>query len=466
MQKALLYKCLLIGGLMLVLLIILSRIGGVVNERKFYRFNVIKEIAQSGTAPQLVTGAMLVVPYKETITVNTEVYRYGGKETVPETTTVQKYKYFLPETLMVDGKMTTEERSRGIYKIPVYQTKLALRGNFTVPQSIGLKDNLLNVSWGEPYIILGIQDVRGIQSVERFTINHEEVAPLSGTQTTLISQGIHAPFTLTFDQEQNVTFDIALELQGMSQLSFRPTGKSTKVSLVSTWPHPSFTGNFLPKTREVSNDGFSAEWETSFFSSNIPEHLENCTGHNNCVGFEQSVFGVSLYEGVDIYLQTERSIKYALLFVSLTFAVFFLFEILKNLRIHMVQYGLVGLALALFYLLLVSLSEHIAFAASYLIASTACVTLLGFYVSFVLHSIVRGTVFSSMLAGLYGALYLLINSEDYSMLMGSGLLFSLLALIMVITRRVNWYGIESGVKEQWPGQRRSGKVEAQETETN
>jgi inner membrane protein len=246
----------------------------------------------------------------------------------------------------------------------------------------------------------------------------------------------------------DLNFDVALELQGMESLSFLPTGKSTRVDLNSPWPHPKFEGRFLPKTREISGEGFSARWETSFFSSNMLEHLESCIRQNQCNAFQNNSFGVSLHQGVDIYLQAERSVKYALLFVGLTFVAFLLFEILKGLRIHAVQYGLVGIALALFYLLLISLSEHIAFGLSYIIASIACVSLISFYVSFVLRSAARGLIFAGTLSGLYGALYMLIRSEDYALLMGSGLLFGVLTFIMVITRDIDWYKIEAGAKQQ------------------
>src|SRR5690606_7276579 len=199
--------------------------------------------------------------------------------------------------------------------------------------------------------------------------------------------------------------------------------------------------NFLPSDREIGASGFRANWQTSFFATNMQEVLAACDSGQECYGLANSGFGVSLVDPVDQYLMTDRAIKYALLFIGLTFAAFFLFEVLKRLAVHPVQYGLVGLSLALFYLLLVSLSEHVAFALAYGISASACVLLIGFYVSYVLHSWLRGLGFSLGLAMLYGMLYGLLSAEDYALLMGSVLVFALLACVMVLTRKLDWYGV-------------------------
>lgn len=448
MQKTLIYKFLMIGGLAILLLVPLAMIQGIIHERQSYRQTVISEIGASSTGAQRITGAILVAPYKETITRENEIYEDGKKQTVFKEEQVRRYHYYLPEALAINGNVLTEERYRGIYKIPVYTAGLKLKGHFDLPQHLDIKENLERITWEKPYLVLGIQDIRGINRSVRLAVNQQDVPFLPGTQTEFFPQGIHAPLNIGYDRPQRLAFDIDLELQGMQQLSFLPTGKFTKVNLTSPWPHPSFTGKFLPKTREVTDLGFAASWETSFFASNMLQYLQTCTQTAKCYEFEANHFGVSLHQGVDQYLQAERSVKYALLFIGLTFVAFFLFEVLKGLPIHPIQYGLVGMALALFYLLLISLSEHIAFGLAYAIASTACVSLLGFYVSFVLRSMIRGAVFGGALCGLYGALYLLTRSEDYALLMGSGLLFGVLAFIMALTRQVDWYKIEASTRKQ------------------
>ena len=447
MQKTLLHKFLMIGGLMLLILIPLSMINGVINERERNRDFVVSNISKSSTGAQRLDGALVVVPYKETVQREVEEYQEGELQTVVKTFTEQRYKYFLPELLDISGDIQTEKRYRGIYEVPVYTANLKLKGHFTIPKHLGITENLSNIHVSQsPYMVFGIKDVRGINQAIKVRINDAEANVEPGSKTIFVKQGVHAAFGMDVNAEQTINFTADFMLDGMKSLTFLPTGEYTKIDISSPWQHPSFIGNYLPKTRDVSAEGFNANWETSFFASNMQQHFANCAENNQCRPYEANGFGVSLHEGVDVYLQAERSIKYALLFVGLTFVAFFLFEVLKGLRIHVIQYGLVGVAMALFYLLLVSLSEHIAFGLSYVIASMACVSLLGFYVSAVLGSVARGATFGGSLAGLYGALYVLISSEDTALLMGSGLIFAVLTFIMIITRNVDWYKIGAAPK--------------------
>lgn len=240
---------------------------------------------------------------------------------------------------------------------------------------------------------------------------------------------------------------LQIEVGGSEAFAFAPLGDSNKLEIDSRWPHPQFNGAFLPRTRKVDGTGFKATWEVSSLASNAQaQYLRGSR-----IGSDQisalatgapgtfDLMGVSLVEPVNVYSQADRATKYGLLFVMLTFVGFFMFELIKQLRIHPIQYGLVGLALAIFFLLLVSLSEHIAFGRAYLAASAACIGLIGFYLCNVLHSVARGIGFSAMLAMLYAALYGLLVSEDNALVLGAGLLFVILAAIMVITRRVDWY---------------------------
>mgnify|MGYP006185147329 FL=1 len=232
-----------------------------------------------------------------------------------------------------------------------------------------------------------------------------------------------------------------MTLRGSQSISALPLGEQTLINIRADWPHPSFIGNYLPAKRDITDQGFSAEWQTSFFSTNLQEALNDCVLRRSCEAFNGRSFGVSFIDPVDQYLKSDRAIKYALLFIVLTFAGFFLFEVLKSLAVHPVQYALVGVALAFFYLLLLSLSEHIGFALAYLASASACVLLIGFYVCHVLHSVRHGLSFSAGLAALYGLLYGLLSAEDYALLMGSGLLFGVLGVFMVLTRKLDWYGV-------------------------
>jgi inner membrane protein len=235
------------------------------------------------------------------------------------------------------------------------------------------------------------------------------------------------------------SFELALLLQGTQALEYVPVGKQTTIRMRSEWPHPSFQGQFLPETREVTAQGFDATWRTSHLASGIESPLRGClAGRGAC---RTSTLGVSFIEPVNVYLQTERAAKYGFLFVAVTFLVFLLFELLKDLAIHPVQYGLVGVSLAMFFLLLLALTEHVPFAVAYVVASGSCIGLLAFYVSFVLRSVRRAAGFTTLLSALYGALYVLLRSEDMALLLGALLLFGILAAVMVVTRKVDWYRI-------------------------
>ncbi len=229
---------------------------------------------------------------------------------------------------------------------------------------------------------------------------------------------------------------LSLDLRGTQSFDLVPVGDTTRISVGGGWPHPSFYGQFLPETREVTATGFSATWSTTRLATNLIHQLNAYLRGDQSL---DTLIGVRFVDPADGYAQTDRAIKYGLLFIGLTFAAFFLFEVLKRLAIHPFQYGLTGGALVLFYLLLLSLSEHLDFGIAYAIATVACVALLAYYLVYVLGSLVRGASFGALLAAVFGVLYVLISLEDHALLAGSVTLFGCLALVMVLTRKVDWY---------------------------
>jgi len=440
MKRPLLFKFITIAFLILLLLIPVSMINGVINERKSSQQDVVEEIAKSSSYSQKLVGPVLVVPYiKKTkewkVDADTKV-RYQVE------LATNGHLYFLPSAFTVDGKLKTERRARGIYEARLYHADNNISGHFELPINYGVVEDLPDYEFELPYIAMGIKDIRGIENGLKIQVNGDLVDMQPGSKLKMLGEGVHAtikhPDLL---QKSIVHFKLNLVLQGTESYSIVPIGRDSQVSLASDWPHPSFMGDYLPTEREIDATGFTASWHTSYFASNLEESFKQCAFENECTIFNSRYFGVSLIDPVDQYVKSDRAIKYALLFIALTFAGFFLFEILKHLSVHPVQYGLVGLALAFFYLLLISLSEHIAFDLAYLIASSACILLIGFYVSYVLHSIVRGAIFSGLLALLYALLYGLLSSEDYALLMGSLLLFGLLGVFMILTRKLDWYSV-------------------------
>jgi len=440
MNRNLAIKLCAIGVLILLLLIPLLQIQGVIHERQAARDGVIQDIARSSSYTQKITGPILVVPFHRTVR-EWKVNPNNSQRYLDEHEVVGRL-YFLPETFLLNGKMQTEVRSRGIYNARLYHATNEISGQFEVPANFGVSGDVADYRFEPAFIALGISDIRGIEKALKLRMNGETLDFQPGSQLKFIGDGAHVTLPALNPQHAlKLDFGFDLALQGTGQLDIVPVGRDSKVALAADWPHPSFMGDFLPAEREVDAAGFRAHWQTSFFSTNMEEAVKDCAYRSNCAEFNSRNFGVSLIDPVDQYLKSERAIKYAMLFLGLTFAGFFLFEVLKSLSVHPVQYGLVGLALAFFYLLLLSLSEHIGFAKAYLISSIACVLLIGFYVSNVLQSVWRGLGFTAALAALYGLLYGLLSSEDYALLMGSLLLFGLLGVVMIVTRKLDWYSV-------------------------
>lgn len=437
MRKSLLVKVIVTGILAIGLIVPLSSIQGIVSERQAASEGVLREIQQSGVGAQRVTGPILAVPYRKTV-VSTEMDEKTHKKTVVENSEDGQL-YFLPDSLTINAQVSTETRHRGIYSALLYDSEQSLSGSFSVPANFGIT-NAAGTSyvWGEAAILLGISDTRGIRGSPTFRWDGAEYAIKGGTQSAAIHTGVHVPLRV-LTPGRNFTFSADLFLQGTSSIVYVPVGKQTTVTMKSVWPHPSFFGQFLPETRTISSTGFEAMWRTTHLASGIEDSMNECL-RSSCAQ-EPTALGVSFVQPVNVYLETERASKYGFLFVIFTFVIFQLFELLKKLSIHPVQYGLVGIALAMFFLLLVALAEHVAFALAYAISAGSCVALLGFYVSFVLRSVARAAGFTMMLSLLYGALYVLLQSEDMALLLGACLLFFLLATIMVVTRKVDWHSI-------------------------
>jgi inner membrane protein len=441
MNRNLVLKIGAIFLLSIFLLIPLVRISWLVSERQAARDTVVQDIARSAAYAQVVTGPILIVPYRRTVH---EKELDANRTWVEVTREISGELRLLPAMLDVGGKLGTEERQRGIYRARIFNADTRLTGNFDITANYGITTEVESYTFGTPRLSLGISDIRGIGNGLVLSANNQRINFQPGTGTELLATGVHAPITLTdITQTNRLQFAIELKLQGTASFQLTPVGRDSHVMLTSDWPHPSFVGEFLPRAREINADGFSAEWQTSFFATNMEEALARChvkagVDDNGCSDFNARVFGVSFVDPVDQYLKTDRATKYAFLFIGLTFAGFFLLEVLRRTSVHPVQYGLVGLALAMFFLLLLSLSEHIGFAWAYVVSAAACVALVSYYVIHVLQNREQGLGFGGALAGLYGLLYGILSSEDYALLMGSLLVFGLLAVVMMLTRKVNW----------------------------
>lgn len=432
-------KLAVIAALMLALTVPLLLVVSKIYERDNYQEQARRDIAQSWTGEQLILGPILIVPYTRTFwkqEFNKELRKYFDKKVV-----IKERLFVLPDSLTGQIKLDTDIRYRGIYKVPVYSGVVSLSGEFSNADFIHLERPGEVIEIGQPYLSIVVNDMRGIVTSPTLSWAAEKVDFVPGSGVPFERNGIHAPLpNIELVSPKRYRFSADLAIRGMSAFHIVPVGKSSSVSIVSSWPHPKFEGLYLPMRREITDAGFTANWQTSSFSTNIAEQAKSCAA-GNCAAFVSNKLSVTLIDPVDIYLQAQRASKYGILFIGLTFAAFFLFEVIKQLAVHPIQYGLVGMALSIFYLLLVSFAEHIAFLWSYCIATAACSGLLGFYISYVLKSYKRGLAFAFAIANLYAILYVIIQAEDYAFSMGAGLTFVALAAVMYVTRNIDWYEI-------------------------
>lgn len=457
MPNLLTKKIIVIAILALVLLIPLDMILSKISERSHYLEQARASVAQSWTSEQKVVVPILVIPY--TTEKKIEVWDKQLKEKVWQRRTEKKQGYFEAARLQIHADITQGTRNKGIYRVPVYNSLISVSGLFSQEKLQSFfretKKNHPNMVIGQAFIAVSISDTRGINSLPQFNWQGQPREIKPGTLITQLPQGVHSLLpvslfkenraTVVNPQKPNLNFELTIDLRGMESLSFVPVGSESRLTVQSSWPHPQFEGSFLPVTYNVDQSGYKAEWSTTSFASNISNKLYQCQ-KAQCDELMYSDFGVKHIEPVDVYLQSERSVKYGLLFIGLSFIAFFIFEIVKKLPIHPIQYALVGVAIAVFYLLLVSLSEHIQFAIAYLVSTLCCVLLLLFYLRYVLQNMRLALAFSAMFSVLYAVLYVIISAEDFAFLMGGLLSFISLVIVMFTTRHINWFEISEQVK--------------------
>ena len=431
-RNAPLLRVILVGFLVLLLQIPVAMIHEGIYERQETRTDATGEITSKWGGTQSLVGPSLVVPYTKRWT---ETLENGESRVHSEV----ENAVFLPELLEAKGSIATEARYRGIFKVPVYTATLAISGNFLKPNFAEWGIPNEDILWDRAYVSMGISDARGITKEVPLTWNgtQHDFLPGIGRPGT-DAAGIHAPIVGGMGNER-FEFSFPLALNGSEGLFFAPFGKKTVVSLNSGWPDPSFQGNWLPGERTVGDDGFKAAWDIPFLGRNYPQAWLSASNAESQVA--ASMFGVNLISPIDAYRMAQRSVKYAALFLALTFGVLWLFEVLGRQRIHPLQYLLIGAAMCVFYLLELSLSEHIGFVAAYVLASLAVVVLVSAYGVAVLKRFRRAAVVGAALIVLYAYLYVLLNNQDYALLIGSVGLFVVIAGTMYLTRKLDWYSL-------------------------
>lgn len=427
-------------GVRLVLIILLTflllipsfMILLLISERQQRRDTAAAEISRNWGAKQTLVGPVLNIPFK---------YRaYDDQKNLVETTL---QAHFLPEYLEINGTVKPEVRNRSIYEIVVYNCVLNLSAAFNSPQFAELHVNAEDILWDNAFVSLGISDMKGVKDPISFQWNEEvaEANPGVGNDD-LFSSGMNIPVKIT-PSETGYTFQTKLNLNGSRELLFSPIGKKTTLHLSSSWQNPSFIGEYLPTNRTMNKNGFEADWKVLQVNRDFPQTL---IGTHYKV--DKSLFGVGLLLSVDQYQETTRAVKYAIMFIALTFLTFFVIEIRSGTPIHPVQYLLVGLALLVFYTLLLSLSEYIPFGYAYLIASAGIVAMISVYSTSFLANRLRSAVVAMVMIILYGYLYIILGLQDYALLMGSLILFVALAVLMYLTRQVDWFSVLNARKTE------------------
>lgn len=464
MQGKLFLKAVVLFLLFLLLQAPLIMTHNVVSERSSYRDQAIAEIARAQAGEQRMLGPVLIIPYRR---IWTESYQDADGKTATRQLTRDEQLSLLPEQLDVDVDAGVESRQRGIFSVPVFRNTVVMSGRFVWPEHAGrqMLDNE-RIEWRQGWLAVGVAEQRGIKQVAALEWqadgeNRRQIAFEPGSQlgTLLGGSGLHAALDLqrlTADATSgtssestaasgpgiragNADFRLKLVLTGTQRFALVPLGEQTKMQARSNWPHPQFNGGQLPDRREISTTGFEASWQTSHLATNLGTDWQRCYQQQQCDALWSNDLGISLLDPVDVYTLTDRALKYGFLFIGITFAAFFLFELRMALPVHPVQYGLVGLALGLFFLLLISLAEQAGFGLAYLAAAAACIALISYYLSAVLHAPRRAALFAALLAILYAALYSILHLEDVALLIGSCLLFVLLAVVMALTRKTDWY---------------------------
>lgn len=433
MKFQLIFKFLAIGLISIGLLVALGSIEYKVYERGQYRSEAKASIANGWSGSQIVVSPILRISLKKHY--EEDVFDKNLEKYVVKQRTKRWTEWHIPDQLDIQSKVTMQERYLGIYNVPVYETELVINGEFT--NTLSYKENV-HIEKAE--LLTSFSDMRGISNTPSIQWNAKSIGFQPSDEEHLMGNYISANIT-KLNPAKPASFNMKTKLRGLDSIHFVPTAKQVNATVESSWPHPYFEGRYLPVKREISKDGFKAHWEMTEFATSVQNSVSNC--HENpgqCQNvLSANTFGVGLHNPIDVYQKTDRSLKYGFLFIALTFAAFLLFEIIKRIQIHPVQYGLVGSALAIFYLLLISLSEHMAFARAYAIAAFACISLIGFYLCYVLKNKTQAIGMSVGMALLYAMLYMILKSEDVALLMGATLTFVSLSALMIVTRNINWY---------------------------
>ena len=415
----------------LLLLIPASMIRSLIIERESTQNEAIREVSSKWGEEQTISGPLISIPY----------YRYikefSRKDSTEKIVQIKEFIHILPTELNISGNINPEKRYRGIYEIVVYNSKLSISGAFNNIDLASLDIQPRNILFDKAEFVIGINDLRGIEEQVILNWNDQNIAFNPGVSSNdVVMTGINALLNLDLKDSSAYNFSLELDLKGSQLLYFTPVGRVTNINLRSGWPNPSFKGAFLPDSREVSEKGFVANWNVLHLNRNFPQIW---LGNRHSIS--DSSFGIDLLLPVDNYQKSYRSIRYAILFIGFTFLTFFFIEVLNKVFIHPIQYILVGIALIVFYSLLLSISEYLKYNLAFIVSAISTLALIAGYVQAILKSGKLTLLISGILTVLYSFIFTIIQLQDYALLIGSIGIFIILGLVMYFSRKIDWYNV-------------------------
>lgn len=435
------------------LMVPLLMVYGLVWDRQQQAETAQAAIGEGWGGSQTIAGPVLVIPYRST---EAETVTENGRDVTRNVTRVREL-FLSPLSNRADVTITPEKRKKAIYETVVYESRITGTARFALPADLaryGVAREALLLERAE--VRLGISDARGLIDGNSLTVNGSAVALQPGKG--LLSSGSSGTFGF-IDWSGGAPLELAYKIgvRGLGDFRLVPRGVDTRFTVKSVWPNPSFGGDFLPTTRQVRDNGFTATYAISNLALGqaqvLTEDLDRSPGEAGIIdgaspdtsSNRAKAVTISLIEPVNLYSQVDRAIKYGFLFIGFTFVAFLMFDIIGGARVAAAEYLLTGVALILFFVLLLAFAELIGFTFAYLLASAAIIGLLSAYSAAVLKSWKRARFLAALLTGLYALLYVLLNLEAYSLLIGSVLMFFALAGVMYMTRNIDWSGL--GKKE-------------------
>ena len=430
LRRSILLRMVLVAILGLFMLIPIVMVQGLVQERHHRRDEAVKEISQKWGQAQTLTGPILTVPVRSTIR-----GEKGAK------TFRTDYLHCLPGHLAVRAELVPHIRYRGIYRAVLYSARLDCKATIDYGELNAYENSDRQVIWNEAFLTIGISDLKGIRAISELKWNGADLTPQPGLRTKDLAAAGFTALPKIDRSAESSNFSMKAEINGSEEIQVVPVGKTTDLSVSSAWSAPSFVGQFLPVARNITDRSFTATWRVLHLNRNYPQMWWN--GEHSVAS---SAFGVRLLLPVDEYQKNSRSFKYAAMFILLIFVAFLMTDILTGTALHPIQYALVSFALILFYALLLSLSEHVSFNTSYLLASLTIVATVSLYTKAITGKAGVSALIGGLLSVQYAFLFLLMQLEDWALLLGSLGLFVILALIMYLTRKIDWFGTADKLK--------------------